>query len=95
MNPLPLSKSACVGGWWFMAKRFSGSEFVVARDARRCSGFVHTVIAGSVIAARLAVWKPGANNAEPPTAATSEVQKAGWIIATGNVPIDSGTVGLA
>jgi hypothetical protein len=37
------------------------------------------------IAARPAARKPGASNAVLPTAATSGVQKAGSIIATGNV----------
>ena len=53
-EPLPLSKSACVGGWRFMEKWYSGRGFVAARDARRCSGFARTAIAGSAIAARLA-----------------------------------------
>jgi hypothetical protein len=90
-----LSKSACVGGWSFIAKWFSGSEFVAARDARRCSGFVRTAIEGSAIAARLAARQPGASNAVPPTAGTSEARKAGSIIVTGNVLTASGTAGLA
>ena len=90
MNPLPLSKSACVGGWRFLQKWFSGDGFAAARYARRCSGSVRTAIAGSAIAARIAVWKPDASNAEMPTAGTSEVPKAGSIIGTGNRP--TGTV---
>ena len=74
-----------------MAKWFSGSGFVAARDARRCSGFVRTAIAGSAIAARLAARKHGASNAVPPTAGTSAVRKAGSIIGTGNVPIANAT----
>lgn len=78
-----------------MEKRFSGSAFVAARDARRCSGFVLTVIADSAIAARRAVPAPGASSTGRPTGAINGVQKAGSIIGTGNVPIDSGTAGLA
>ena len=78
-----------------MEKWFSGSGFVAARDARRCSGFVRTAIADSAIAARLAAPKPGASNAAPPTAATSGVRKAGSIIATGNVRTGSVTRRLA
>jgi hypothetical protein len=84
-EPLPLSKLACVGGWRFLEKWFSGREFVAARDAGRCSGFVRTAIADNAIAARLAVMKLGAGNAVLPTAATSEVWRAGSIIKTGNV----------
>ena len=94
-EPLPLSKSACVGGWRFMAKWFSGSAFVAARVARRCSGFVPTVIGGSAIAARRAAPRPGVSNAVPPTAGTSKVPKAGWIIAIASVPTGSAVVGLA
>jgi hypothetical protein len=68
-----------------MEKWFSGRGFVAARDARRCSGFVRTVIAASAIAARLAARKLGVSNAVLPTAATSVVWRAGSIIATGNV----------
>lgn len=72
-------------------KWFSGSDFVAARDARRCSGFVRAAIAGNAIAARLAAPKHGAGNAVPPTAGTSSVRKAGSIIATGNGPIANAT----
>lgn len=78
-----------------MEKRFSGSAFAAARDARRCSGFVHIAIAGSAIAVRLAARKPGAGSAVPPTAGTSEVSKAASIIATGNAPTANATAGLA
>lgn len=74
-----------------MEKLFSGSGFVAARDARRCSGFVRTAIAGSAIAARLAARKPGGGNTGLPTAGTSGVRKAGSIIGTGNVPIANAT----
>ena len=67
-----------------MEKWYSGREFVAARDARRCSGFARTAIAGSAIAARLAARKRDASNAAPPTAATSGVWRAGSIIATVN-----------
>jgi hypothetical protein len=59
-----------VGGWRFVEKWFSGRGFVAARDARRCSGFARTAIAGSAIAARLAARKLDAGNAVPPTGAT-------------------------
>ena len=78
-----------------MAKWFSGSEFAAARGARRCSGYVRTAIAGSVIAARLAAWRPVASNIVPPTAVISGARKAGSIIGTANVRTGSGTVGLA
>lgn len=68
-----------------MEKWFSGREFVAARDARQRSGFVHTAIAGSAIAVRIAAPKLGAGNGALPTAATSGVSRAGSIIATGNV----------
>ena len=83
-EPLPLSKSACMGGWRFVEKWFSGSAFAAARDARRCSGFARTAIAGSAIAARLAARKRDASNAAPPTAVTSVVWRADSIIATVN-----------
>jgi len=60
-----------------MEKRFSGSGFAVARDARWCSGFVHIAIADNAIAARRAAPKLGADNTGRPTAAISEVPKAG------------------
>ncbi len=78
-----------------MEKWFSGSEFVAARDARRCSGFVRTAIGGSAIAARLAGRKPGAGSAVLPTAGISGVRKAGSIIGTGNVHIANATRWLA
>jgi hypothetical protein len=78
-----------------MAKSFSGSEFVAARDARRCSGFVRTAIRGSAIAAQIAARKPGAGNVVPPTVGTSRAPKAGSTIATGNVRTGSGIAGLA
>jgi len=42
------------------------------------------VIAGSAIAAWIAVWKPAAGNAEMPAAGTSGVPKAGSITETGS-----------
>ena len=59
-----------------MAKWFSGSAFAAARDARRCSGFVHIAIADNAIAARRAAAKPGADNTGQPTAVISRVPKA-------------------
>lgn len=76
-EPLPLSKSACMGGWRFMESWFSGSAFAVARDARHCSGFVHIAIAANAIAARRAAAKPGAGSTGRPTVAISKVPKAG------------------
>jgi hypothetical protein len=78
-----------------MEKRFSGSAFAAARAARRCSGFARTAIEGRAIAVRPAARKPAASNAVPPTAGTSEVQKAGSIIGTDNAPTASGAAGLA
>lgn len=78
-----------------MEKWFSGSGFAAARDARRCSGFVHTAIGGSVIVAGLAARKPGASSAVPPTGGISGARKAGSIIGIANVHTGSGTVGLA
>ena len=78
-----------------MQKWFSGSEFVAARDARRCSGFAHTATAGSAIAARLAAAKLGACNAVLLTAATNGVWRDGSIIATGNMRTGNVTHRLA
>jgi hypothetical protein len=78
-----------------MEKWFSGCGFVAARDARRCSGFARTAIAGRAIAARLAAAKAGAGNTVLPTAATSGVRRAGSITATGNVHTANGTRRLA
>jgi hypothetical protein len=74
-----------------MEKWFCGREFVAARDARRCSGFVHTATADRAIAVRLAAAKPGADNTALPTTATSGVGKAGSIIGTGNVRTGNAT----
>jgi len=79
-----MSKSTCVDGWRFRKKWFSDSGFAAVSDARRCSGFVRTAIAGSGIAARFAGRTPGVNNAALPTAATNAVRKVGWTIGTGN-----------
>jgi hypothetical protein len=73
-----------VGGCRFKEKRFSGREFVAARDATAHSGFVRTAIAGSAIAAPRAARRLDASSAALPTAAINGVWKAGWIIATGN-----------
>ena len=59
-----------------MEKWFSGREFVAARDARRCSGFVHIAIADNAIAARRAAPRPGADNTGRPIGAISGVRKA-------------------
>jgi hypothetical protein len=67
-----------------MEKWYCDRGFVAARDARRCSGFARTAIAGSAIAARLAARKRDASNAAPPTAVTSVVWRADSIIATVN-----------
>jgi len=74
-----------------MEKWFSGREFVAARDARRCSGFVRTATADMAIAVRLAAAKPGSDNTALPTAAISRVGKAGSIIGTGNVHTGNAT----
>jgi hypothetical protein len=57
----------------------------------RCSGSVSIVIAARAIAARRAAAKLGGDNTALPTAATSEVWRAGSIIATGNVPTGNDT----
>ena len=79
-----MSKAAAAGGWRFMEKRFSGREFVAARDARRCSSFARTATADRAIAVRLAARKLGAGNAVLPTVVINGVRRAGSIIATGN-----------
>jgi len=84
---LPLSSPVSGLAWRFMAKLLSGSGFAVAAVARRCSGSVGTVIAGSVTVVPPAVTKPGCGRGAVPTAATNEVRKAGWIIATANARI--------
>ena len=94
-EPLPLSKSACEGGWRFMEKWFSGSAFAAARDARRCSGFARIVIAGNAIAARPAAPKPGAGSTGRPTAAISRVRKAGSTTGIGSSNTASAGAGRA
>jgi len=64
-------------------------------DARRCSGFVRTVIAGSAIAVQFAARKPGANNAVLPTAGTKAVRKADSITGTGSGSTASAGAGRA
>ena len=82
-EPLPLSKSACVDGWRFMEKWFSGSACAAARSASRCSGFAHIATAGNAIAARRAAPKRGAGSTGRPTAAISRVWRAGSITGIG------------
>jgi len=84
-----------VGGWRFTEKWFSGREFVAAGDARRHSGFVRTVIAGSAIAVPRAAPRPDAGNTALPTGSTSGVWRAGSITATGNVRTGNVTRRLA
>ncbi len=67
-----------------MEKCFSGSGFAAARDARRCSGFVHIAIGDNAIAAWSAAAKPGAGSTGRPTAAISRVPKADWTIVIGS-----------
>jgi hypothetical protein len=67
-----------------MAKWFSGRGSAAAGVATRCSGYVCTAIAGSVIAVSLVVLKPVSSNDAAPTAATSGVRRANWTIATGS-----------
>jgi hypothetical protein len=90
-EPLPLSKSAYVGGWWFVEKWFSGREFV----AEQRSGFLRTAIADRAIAVQVAARKLDASNAALPTAAINRVGRAGSIIATGNGRTDGATRRLA
>jgi hypothetical protein len=73
-----------------MAKSFFGSEFAAAADATRCSGFVSTVIVDSAIAVPPVAAKRGCGRGAVPTAATNEVRKAGWIIATASARIGAG-----
>lgn len=94
-EPLPLSKSAYVGGWRFMEKWFSGSAFAAARDARRCSGFVGIAIADNAIAARRAAPKPGVGSTGRPTTAISRVRKAGSTTGIGSSSTASAGAGRA
>jgi hypothetical protein len=70
-----------------MAKSFSGSEFAAAADATRCFGSVSTVIVDSAIAVSPVAAKHACSRDAALTAATNEVRKDGWIIATGNANI--------
>jgi len=90
MIVLPLSSPVCGRAWRFLAKWLSGNGFAMAVDATRCSGSVGTVTAGSAIAARRAVPKPGSSNGATPTAVTNGAQKDGWTTAIGN-----GSIGVA
>jgi len=67
-----------------MAKWFCGSGFAAAGDVRQCSGFAGIAIAGNAIAARPAARTRDCSSGAAPTAGTSGVPKAGWIIVTGN-----------
>jgi hypothetical protein len=78
-----------------MRKRFSGSGFAAARDARRRSGSARTAIVGKAIAARLVAPKPGFGNTARLTAGINRVRRAGSIIATGNAPTGTATRRLA
>ena len=78
-----------------MEKWFSGCAFAAARDARRCSGFVHIAIADNAIAARRAAPKPGAGSTGRPTAAISKVWKAGSTTGIGSSSIASAGAGRA
>jgi hypothetical protein len=90
-----LSSPRLQRAWRFLAKWFCGSGFAAAVAVTRCSGSVSIVIAVRAIAARRAAAKPDGDNTVLPTAATSEVWRAGSIIATGNVPTGNGTRPLA
>ena len=94
-EPLPLSKSAYVRGWWFMRKEFSGKGFAAIHVAGRFSGFAHAVIAANATAARSAGVRPDASSIGLPTDAISRAPKAGWIIATGSAPIDAAVSSVA
>ena len=78
-----------------MEKWFSGSGFAAARDARRCSGFVHIATADNATAARLAAAKPGAGSTGRPTAAISRVPRAGSTTGIGNSTTVSVAAGRA
>lgn len=64
------------------AKLFSGS--VVAADAMRCSGYVRTVTAGSVIAVHSAAFRHAGNSGGVLTAVISRAPRDEQIIATGS-----------
>jgi hypothetical protein len=70
-----------------MGKLFSGLGFAATPIAGRCSGFAPAAIAASVIAAGSAAFMRGTGNIAPPTGVISRAPRAGWIIATGSVPI--------
>jgi hypothetical protein len=70
-----------------MANWFSVSEFVSA--ARRSSGSVRTVIAGTAIVDSPAVLKPASSSAAAPTPGTSAAPKDVWIIVTASVSTDA------
>ena len=71
---LPLS-SPVSGRTWPQAIGFSGSAFVAAGDAMRCSGSADIVIAGSATVARVAAPKHVGNNTAAPTAAINGARK--------------------
>jgi len=54
-----------------MEKWSSGCGSVAARDAKRCSGYVRTVIEASAIAVALAARRPDGSSAVQPTGGTS------------------------
>jgi len=65
-----------------LVKLFCGSE--VAANATRCSGYVRTVTAGSVIAAHSAAFQHAGNNDGVPIAVINGALKDAPIIATGS-----------
>jgi hypothetical protein len=88
MIGLPLSSLRLRRAWRFTAKWFCGSGFASAMAVMLFSGSVSTVTADSVIAVLPAALPPESSSGDAPTAAISELPKAGRIIAIG-----SGTTG--
>jgi hypothetical protein len=85
---LPLSSPHLATQWiilvnlLILANLFYGSE--VAADATRCSGYVRTVTAGTVIAAHSAAFRHAGNNDGVPIAVINGALKDAPIIATGS-----------
>ena len=86
----PLSSLAFGRGWHTLPKLFFFKGFATQKDAGLSSGSAVTAIEDIVIAATVAVGKPGVSSGELPTVVISRVRKEDWIIGIVNELIGNG-----
>ena len=86
----PLSSLAFRRGWHTLPKLFFFKGFATQKDAGLSSGSAVTAIEDIVIAATVAVPKPGVSSGELPTVVISKVRKEDWIIGIASGPIGNG-----